>query len=323
MIRPSMIMVLLLFPLSLGCSEEGSSSGESEGGDALEAPDSTDATDGDADVPGVDAEDPEGGGDDIAQDATQQEEDDIAQEDPFASSGCGKDSAGLATDLLVDDKERTFVLSLPNDYDIAHPHPLVFAWHGLGGSGPLAKTYFGLQFVAGNEAIIVYPSALPQANFGGQPGWDLFPTGYDFAFFDAMLAHLLDGLCVDTSRVFATGHSFGGYMSNALGCHRASVLSAIAPVAGGPPSFGTCKGPVAAWLTHGSADDVVPLSEGTGARDTWLNMNGCSETAAATEPSPCVAYEGCERDVHWCEHTGGHEWPSFAPGAIWSFFASQ
>ena len=98
---------------------------------------------------------------------------------------------------------------------------------------------------------------------------------------------------------------------------------AIAPVAGGPPSFGACKGAIAAWVTHGSGDEVVPLTEGTASRDKWVQVNGCATQTVATAPAPCIAYADCERDVHWCEHDGGHEWPGFAGEAIWSFFAAQ
>lgn len=241
---------------------------------------------------------------------------------PDASAGCGVSPYDPTEVLMVGGEARTFVLSVPSGYDPNTPAPLIFALHGLGGSGPLAKSYFGIQATAGSEAIIVYPSALVLAGWG-DTGWDLTPGGYDFAFFDALYDHLTESLCIDTGRVFATGHSFGGYMSNSLGCYRSEVLDAIAPVAGGPPYFGPCGQPIGVWLTHGSADDVVELSEGQAALDTWRATNGCAAGTAGASPSPCVAYEGCDRAVHWCQHGGGHEWPSFAATAIWDFFRTQ
>jgi len=240
-----------------------------------------------------------------------------------ASPGCGEVNPNPDTSLPIEGKSRSFVLSIPNDYNPNQAYPLVFAWHGRGGSGSIAKSYFGLTGPMGDDAIVVYPNGVPQWSVGGDTGWDLNPNGDDFDFFDAMLEHLADSLCVDTSRVFSTGHSFGGYMSNTLGCFRGDVHNAIAPVAGGPYGSIACPDEVGVWLTHGFADSVVWLSEGLSALYIWQQANGCSSTSSDTDPSPCVAFDGCSRDVHWCEHTGGHEWPSFAGAAIWDFFSAQ
>jgi hypothetical protein len=38
----------------------------------------------------------------------------------------------------------------------------------------------------------------------------------------------------------------------------------------------------------------------------------------------CVDYSGCDEGlpVRWCVHQSGHNWPGFAPQAIWDFFSS-
>jgi polyhydroxybutyrate depolymerase len=240
----------------------------------------------------------------------------------LGSAGCGTKKGNVSKTLEVSGKTRTFVLSTPDDYDENQAYPLVFAWHGLGGWGSLARSYFGLKATAHHEAIVVYPDALPLDAFGGAAGWDLTESGYDLAFFDAMYTHLSDSLCVDQDRVFSTGHSFGGYMSNGLGCYRSDVLSGIAPVAGGLGFWGSCEEELAVWITHGSSDGTVPFSEGTSTRDHWIDHNDCADTTVSFSDD-CVAYEGCARDVHWCEHGGDHDWPNFAGEAIWAFFAAQ
>lgn len=244
-------------------------------------------------------------------------------EDHAGSGGCGEPSGGVSTTLTVGTQSRSYVLYLPSDYDADIAYPLVFAWHGLGGSGALAQYYFGLEAAAGNNAIIAYPNALTRADSGGETGWELSPYGYDFEFFDAMVDELTENLCIDEQRIFSTGHSFGGYMSNAMGCYRSNVHNAIAPVAGGPPYYGACDGAVGAWITHGQSDDTVELSQGEAARDVWWVQNECEEDTTSVGPDSCEAYTGCSRDLHWCQHTGEHEWPSFAGSAIWDFFAAQ
>jgi poly(3-hydroxybutyrate) depolymerase len=159
--------------------------------------------------------------------------------------------------------------------------------------------------------------------FQGKPGWDLSATGVDVQLFDALVAALSQQYCVDPNRIFSTGHSFGAFFTNRLGCSRGNVLRAIAPVAGAPPVGGTnCSGDVAAWITHGQNDPTVPFTQGEATRDFWRSRNSCSTMSQATPPSPCVAFQSCTQPVHWCAHTGGHEWPSFAAGGIWTFFNS-
>lgn len=223
--------------------------------------------------------------------------------------------------------ERDYDLSIPADYDPNKSYPLVFAWHGLGGSGELARLYFKVEEAAQGQAIVVYPDGLPLADMGGQTGWDLQPAGGDVAFFDAILADVAARLCVDEARIFSTGHSFGGYMSNAIGCARGDVVRAIAPVASGGP-FSACAGPVAAWIAHGMSDGTVPFSQGEGSRDHWTGANGCDMASETVDPTPCVRFAGCDDGfpVHWCAHDepalGGHGWPDWAGAAIWAFFAA-
>jgi len=229
--------------------------------------------------------------------------------------------------VVVDGTQRDYELFVPEGYDPSTPTPLVFAWHGRGSDGSQARLYFGIEDAAAGEAIVVYPNGLPVASQGGQTGWDLAPNGIDVAFFDEMRAQVYSAMCIDPDRVFSTGHSFGGFMSSALGCFRPDALRAIGSVAAGPP-FAACEpGRVAAIVMHGTLDEVVPFEQGVMARDGLLARNGCATTSAPVDPEPCVAYDGCDPgyDVRWCEHSEealmGHMWPTFAGAAIWEFFA--
>ena len=243
--------------------------------------------------------------------------------------GCKGSTLAAATGaqnltITVAGQERAYVLFVPTTYNGSTAMPLVFAWHGLGGSGTLARQYFGLERAASNGAIFVYPTGLE--NSSGQTAWTLTSSGIDVQLFDALRADVASKYCVDTNRVFSTGHSYGGMMTNALGCYRGNVLRAIAPVAGMPP-FGnpTCTGPVAAFVVHGDNDATVDFTNGgVATRDLWIRLNTCSATTTPTavDPSPCVAYQDCSagHPVHWCVHQNNHNWPSFAGAGIWGFF---
>ncbi len=150
---------------------------------------------------------------------------------PTPSAGCSKkDPIGGLRDrhLDVHGTERTYDLEIPSPYDATRSYPLVFAFHGGGGSSASARATFDFSSVARDSAIFVYPAAM-------DGNWDLdSPTDQnaDIAFFDALVDSLSASHCVDTQRVFATGFSNGAYFANQLGCRRGDVLRAIAPHGG-------------------------------------------------------------------------------------------
>jgi poly(3-hydroxybutyrate) depolymerase len=240
-----------------------------------------------------------------------------------SSSGCGKSSAVGTQALSIDvgGTARTFVLSVPQSYQPSTPLALVFAWHGMGGSGSGAQAYFGIEQQAAGAAIFVYPDGLPVN--GGETGWDLDLAGPDVAFFDAVRAQIEADYCIDVAREFSTGHSFGGYMTNTVGCARASLLRGIAPVAGGGP-WGACDpAPLSALVIHGSNDTTVDPAEGQASLDYWRSHASCSDASQPIEPAGCVEYPGCVAGrVLFCSHDEGHNWPALAPAAVWGFFAS-
>jgi hypothetical protein len=178
--------------------------------------------------------------------------------------------------------------------------------------------YGNLLSTMADAAIRVHPDAL-----GDPTAWN---AQADLPFFDALLSALGQSLGVDDARVFATGHSSGGFFTNPPGCQRGNVPRAIAPVsAGGPFRFGEggCTGDVAVWLAHAEKDETVPFDSGVDFRDRWLRQNDGSDTTSPAAPSPCVQYAGCGDGlpVRWCVYQDGHNWPDFAPEGIWSFFS--
>jgi polyhydroxybutyrate depolymerase len=250
--------------------------------------------------------------------------------DAAPTAGCGTTQpTGVQNGTIaVAGADRTYVLFVPAGYDPSRPTPLVFAWHGRTGTAANARAYFGIEAASAGAAIVVYPQGLPVSADPGDTGWELTATGRDVMFYDALSARLRDTYCVGSA--YSMGHSFGGYMSNALGCFRGGTdpgeVRAIAPIAGGGP-FGACPGdPVSAVVIHGMTDMVVPFTQGEGSRDVWRGDAGCELTSSAITPSPCVAYDGCDggRAVRWCAHGEtafmGHGWPSWAAAATWALF---
>jgi poly(3-hydroxybutyrate) depolymerase len=254
----------------------------------------------------------------------------------MGSSGCGVSDVptdGMQT-IDVDGLQRQFIVAVPDGYDANTPHKLVFAWHGLGGTaqqiagGAFGRGgFYGLESQAAGTTIFVAGQGLDTSNqVGSGPGWDNM-GGRDVAFARAMLEWLRTSYCIDQTRIFSTGMSYGGIMSNTIGCALGDELRAIAPMAGlGPSAFGgggTCVGQVAVWLSHGNMDTVVTFASGQQSRDRWVTSNHCDSTTAAADANGCVEYEGCDDGfpVVWCEFDGGHTVPIFASTEIWKFFS--
>jgi poly(3-hydroxybutyrate) depolymerase len=233
---------------------------------------------------------------------------------------------------------REYILSVPSNYDPNHPYVLIFGWHPLGGSamqvaGTGNSGYYGLKGTSNNMAILVSPEGLP-FNGGTSLGWGN-TNGQDIAFLNAMLTKFKSDMCIDQGRIFHTGFSFGGMMSNAVGC--AGLGRAVAPMAGNSQVSGCTNGttPVAYMGFHGVNDSVVAISGGRTARDVFVKRNGCTSTTMPSSPSwcdglasnympcTCVSYQGCMPGypVTWCEYNADHQAAPNSGSTLWTFFS--
>lgn len=240
------------------------------------------------------------------------------------TAGCGLTATpGTRTQTItVKNARRSYLIVVPASVTNRVPVPVILALHGGSDTAENANRYMGVN---GSEAAIyVYPQA-PYWPEAGGVGWNVDPAGVDFPYFDMLLSDLRAKYCVDPGRVFATGKSNGGFMVNALACHRPGLFRAVAPVAGGGPSTSNCPAGVApaALIIHGSADRTVPIRSAQWTLTYWLHRNqyqGAPPVGA--QPSPCRSYPGTQRPVLWCQHDGGHTWPTWAGAGVRNFFLS-
>lgn len=235
--------------------------------------------------------------------------------DVTPSTGCGKNptmTSGAHT-IQAGGQSRSFMMRIPDGYDSSHPYRLVFAFHWKGGSmndvdgggsSGFTWSYYGLREQAGDSTIFVAPQ-------GVNNGW-ANEDKRDLAFVDEMLSQIEGDLCVDQSRVFSMGFSYGGGMTYGLACDRAEVFRAVA-VYGGAVLSGCDDGskPVAYLGIHGVNDGTCKIPGGRSMRDRFVANNGCTPQNPA-EPNggsthTCTSYEGCSNGpVRWCAFDGGH-----------------
>lgn len=239
--------------------------------------------------------------------------------------------------ITVGGSARSYALYVPDGYDGNKLWPLVFVFHGDGGTGAGIRSSFKLEAESANGAIFVYPD-------GEGKTWvidNAAGIGKDVAFVDAIAASIQKTHCVNTKKIFAVGFSKGAYFTNMLGCLSKTALRGVVGHAGGGP-FGldgsgtkfdgqgnlVCPSPpVAALQVQGEADNTVPLDEGQKARDHWRRVNQCATTSKASSPSPCIAYDNCApgRPEIWCQVPGlGHQiWPTNGTKVTWDFIQAN
>ncbi|WP_433200595.1 extracellular catalytic domain type 1 short-chain-length polyhydroxyalkanoate depolymerase [Dactylosporangium sp. CS-047395] len=201
---------------------------------------------------------------------------------------------------------------------------IVVAMHGCGGSGP--GFYSGSEFASLADRygyIVIYPSATQQAGFG-----NCFDTwsdaarrrggGSDPVSIVSMVTYAEQQYGGDPNRVFATGSSSGGMMTNEMLALYPDVFKAgaafmgvpftcFANAADYPPGSSRCTGggmdrTPQQWgdavrqaypgysgprprmqLWHGTSDTLVPYSLLQEEIEQWTNVAGLSQTPTSTD----------------------------------------
>ncbi len=225
---------------------------------------------------------------------------------------------------------RKYFLAVPDDYDNTHPYRLVFAFAESGASAQsvVDRNYFTLKTLDSERTtIFVAPDAANGAGSWSRSDLDLT---------DAILAELESDLCIDKTRIFATGFSFGGAMSLAIACQRADVFRGVAFFSGADLT-GSCNDPlttpIAYYASQASQDSSGPPMPSSGRikQADFAAVNGCSpEPDATTFPAPgqphtCTEYKDCSagHPTKYCVFDGPHGWEPRDPGEQMSWNAPE
>ncbi|MGX7672423.1 extracellular catalytic domain type 1 short-chain-length polyhydroxyalkanoate depolymerase [Plantactinospora sp. DSM 117369] len=202
--------------------------------------------------------------------------------------------------------------------------PIVVAMHGCGGSGP--GFYSGSEFASQADRygfIVIYPTATQQAGFGNC--FDVWSAaskrrggGSDPVSIVSMVTYVQRQYGGDPNRVYATGSSSGGMMTNAMLALYPDVFKAGAAFMGVPfncfanaadfppqnsqcvngrmdrtpqqwgdavrqayPGYTGARPPIQLW--HGTNDTLVPFQLLQEAVDQWTNVHGLSLTPTSTD----------------------------------------
>lgn len=291
---------------------------------------------------------------------------------PVKSSGCGTDgrsallaggrsvNGGLPTSTQLsirsNNQNREYIVDIPANYDSNKPYRLFYTSHWIGSTDDAIATgdhdmrnksaanwsYYGLRRVslaAGEPAIFVAPQA-------DGATWQEKDNRF---LFNDILQKVSSSLCIDESRVFATGFSFGGMITYSLSTTHQKQIRAAVGIS--PANYNIWlpnplpRDPIAWMSVTGMSDGTTPWDGGNGrgakyAAERRAQDNGCTAATIPTwnQSSPsrhiCYDYQGCEENypVKVCTYNGGHDpapydggsgsdgLNSWVPTESWKFF---
>ena len=252
---------------------------------------------------------------------------------PVPTSGCGKTWTRVKSgsyDFVWSRGTRTIRIDIPDNYDNNKPYRLVFGMHCMGGwaGGVQQEGYYGLKPLDTEKTTIF---VAPEGN-GNYAPWG----EEDYTLFDELLADLQSNLCIDSSRVFSTGFSYGSMFTNGLSRDHQDVLRGVAVYETADVNIWLPEhsGKPIAWMgVLGLQDDLCTPEMGRSARDTALKYASAEGKDATQEVATeypgygnhvCYNYTTVDQrfPVRWCTQNGGHIWDHKDPGASESWVPS-
>lgn len=201
-----------------------------------------------------------------------------------------------------EDRDRTYLVHVPQGYTGMKAVPLVLDFHGRGGTGAQEAGSSGWRQKADQEGFIVaFPDGIDNSwNVGNCCGQPFDQNIDDVGFARAVVASLSDEACIDPMRVYATGLSNGGGLVHRIACEAADVFAAIAAASADLVTDPcTPERPISELSVRGTGDTLVDYDGGNvgstgwyspgavGTFELWRDIDRCTG-------SPEVDHEYCQ-----------------------------
>ncbi len=168
-----------------------------------------------------------------------------------------------------DGRERHYQMTLPERLR-GQRAPVLFVLHGGGGSARQVHRSWSFDVLARRKGfVVVYPDGVDRHWNDGRSGGSakLFkgPAPDDTGFLRALAAKLVRDGVADAGRLYVTGVSNGGMMTQRLACAASDVFAGFASViANLPASLRACRPfrPRTVLMINGDADPLMPWKGG-------------------------------------------------------------
>ncbi len=171
----------------------------------------------------------------------------------------------ISETIQYDGLTREYSIYVPASYDGTTSFPLLFNFHGGGGTIASQIGIADMSPIADTaNFIVVYPQARPDPSDGNSFNWISKVPGTfdDVPFISSLIDTIASNYQIDQNRVYACGYSLGGDMSFELACKLNSRIAAIAPVArtmqANPNSFCSPIHPTGVLTILGTDDTTSP-----------------------------------------------------------------
>lgn len=276
------------------------------------------------------------------------------QNAPTPSKGCGMNSTLQATksvengqrfEMKVNGETREFFITLPKNYNNTKPYKVLFAHHCMGSNAEdfvhhapdydHPSPYYGQQNLD-TEGNYIFVS--PRGDTDGMP-WSM-NSSKDHVFFGQLLTLLENNYCIDTSRVFATGFSFGAMFTNSLAQDFQDRIRAVAVYATADYNIWLPqdehlekKLPIAWMAVHGKNDGrcdynraktsaLVRILKNNGKPDANGNFTDASgekpEEVQGNTGHVCYDFKTVDPrfPVKFCSWPGDHQWTAHDNGSM-------
>jgi poly(3-hydroxybutyrate) depolymerase len=157
--------------------------------------------------------------------------------------------------------DRPVIIQTPDIIDLNKNYPVVFAFHGRGGTNTNWVNKLK-NFTSNGDFIGIYPQGyLKSWNLGSEPS-----SADDVEFVDLIIKELKNYNNLNFNKLYAIGTSNGSGMVNKLGIYT-SHFKAIAPVVSqlmvSMPILENTKS-ISVFQINGAADSVIPINGGPG-----------------------------------------------------------
>jgi polyhydroxybutyrate depolymerase len=199
--------------------------------------------------------------------------------------------------------DRPVTVHVPSSYDASRPHPLLILLHGYTGDGRDVDDYFDLRPAADARGF-VYAAPDGTIDRDGNRFWNATDTCCDaggigtddVGYLAGVVAEIQDTVAIDPKRIYALGHSNGGFMAYRLACDRSELFAAIVSLAGvtyADPADCAPSAPVSVVQIHGTADDTIRYEGGSLPDFEYASGKAPPYPGAETTAKTWAAYDGC------------------------------
>jgi polyhydroxybutyrate depolymerase len=136
--------------------------------------------------------------------------------------------------MIHDGNAREYIVYIPASYDGTTSYPVLFSFHGGGGTSSDFINTNNMRPIADTAGFIaIYPQAAVDPDDGSFSWLHKAPTTHnDIFFIEAIIDTLSTQYMIDNNRVYACGYSEGGIFSYELGCRLNNRIAAFSSVSG-------------------------------------------------------------------------------------------